>query len=225
MAEEPAAKEGVSPPKDEAQEGVSPPTEALASSSVEPAAILALLRALLPSSEGEQPPADSESEEAKEANDAAAIEAGCTLWDMSANPVLARFMCEHGLLPLLLRPVAQRAAHSGRLVEVMVGTLANVVVDPALCASLGEREAAPALLCGVLLDCSDAAVLVELARLLATALSTAPPAQRGLWVGALGSAAVLPQLSHVLLNTLRPDLLQRTADLMASLRVDKHWHA
>ena len=64
-------------------------------SSVEPATILALLRALLPPSDG--PPAADASDEAKEASDATAIEAGCSLWDMSANPSLAQFMCEHGL--------------------------------------------------------------------------------------------------------------------------------
>ena len=163
-------------------------------SSVEPATILALLRALLPPSDG--PPAADESDEAKEAGDAAAIEAGCSLWDMSANPALAQFMCEHGLLALLLRPIAQRAGHSGRLIEVALGCLANVVVDPALCASLGERDEAAALLCGVLLDCADAAVLTELVRLLATALSTSPRHCRGGWLRALRAAPVVQQASH-----------------------------
>ena len=184
-------------------------------SSVEPATILALLRALLPPSDG--PAAADESDEAKEASDAAAIEAGCSLWDMSANPALAQFMCEHGLLALLLRPIAQRAGHSGRLVEVALGCLANVVVDPALCASLGERDEAAALLCGVLLDCADAAVLTELVRLLATALSTSPRHCRGSWLLALRAAPVVRQLSHVVLNSLRPELVQRTAELLAAL--------
>ena len=184
-------------------------------SSVEPATILSLLRALLPTSEG--PPAAAESDDAKEASDVAAIEAGCSLWDMSANPALAQFMCEHGLLPLLLRPIAQRAGHSGRLLEVALGCLANVVVDPSLCASLGVRDEAPALLCGVLLDCADAAVLTELVRLLATALSTSPPPQRGGWLRALSTAAVVHQLCHVMLNSRRPELVQRTAELLTAL--------
>ena len=184
-------------------------------SSVEPATILALLRALLPPSDG--PPAADASDEAKEASDATAIEAGCSLWDMSANPSLAQFMCEHGLLALLLRPIAQRAGHSGRLVEVALGCLANVVVDPALCASLVARDEAAALLCGVLLDCADAAVLTELVRLLATTLSTSPPHCRGSWLLALRAAPVVRQLCHVVLNSLRPELVQRTAELLAAL--------
>ena len=84
-------------------------------SAIEPASILGLLRALLPpdrSTATAADAADDEDESAREAADASAIEAGCTLWDMSANPALARFMCEHGLLSLLLRPIAQRDAHS-----------------------------------------------------------------------------------------------------------------
>ena len=76
-------------------------------------------------------------------------EAGTDLWDLSADPSIARFLVGcvgHGELFVAL--IAQTT--SGRLAEIALGTLANIAANPAL--GLAISNQAPSLMC----VCSDA---------------------------------------------------------------------
>ena len=76
-------------------------------------------------------------------------EAGTDLWDLSADPSIARFLVGcvgHGELFVAL--ITQTT--SGRLAEIALGTLANIAANPAL--GLAISNQAPSLMC----VCSDA---------------------------------------------------------------------
>ena len=82
---------------------------------VDPAFLLSKLRALLPD-DAKLAGLDPDDQEPLEERDAAKIDAGVVIWDLSADADAAAFMREHGLLELLLHPLARGAtAHSARL--------------------------------------------------------------------------------------------------------------
>lgn len=89
---------------------------------IDEAFILSRLRALLPEADIDVPTStpNNEDEELRAAADAAMIEAGCAIWDLSTNPEIGHFMVAHNLLPLLFRLIAQHGRRSGRLVEVRI---------------------------------------------------------------------------------------------------------
>ena len=216
-------------------------------SAINPAQVLALMRALLPA---DQP--ESVSHELHEMGDTPIIEACCTLWDLSIDPTLARFMCGHQLVPLILRLIAEAEDHSDRLVEVCVGTLGNLASDAELCANLTRHTQALPLLEQLLHTSNDSSTLLELIRLINAAVCISAPNGGGSkldsgdgchggcvsadnceetslpqdtpqvkpgvgWVARFASPAATSQILHLLLNTLRPDLMRMAASLLCTL--------
>ena len=190
---------------------------------VEPAYALAGMRRLLPAeavgADASDPPDSGDADdEAREAADADLIDAGCAVWDLTANAGLAEFMCEHGLPALLLRPIRARRRHSVRLVEVCVGALANLAGSEQPLRALTHPEAI-GVLCELLMSTTAAPVLLALVRLFATALAPAhsDPAGLSAWLLALSSPPSLGQLASVLANTLRAELMEGCAALLRAL--------
>ena len=73
---------------------------------------------------------------------AAVEDAGTDLWDLSADPSIARFLMGclgHGEVFVALISLTP----CGRLAEIALGTLANIVATPALGLAIGEQ--APSL--------------------------------------------------------------------------------
>ena len=171
---------------------------------VEPAFILSQMRALLPPGV----------EGSAFADDAAAVQAACLIWDLSTNSEAAAFMVKQGIVPLLLRIVRNRSGQGDRLLETCLGSLANLVANIDVCDAMAVRGAWSDL-CGVLLSASDASVLLELLRALSSALSTLSSspltpwqtAYSRRWLAELFAPDALAQLLRMLANTRRRDLL------------------
>ena len=166
---------------------------------VEPSFILGKLRALLPDSDHEEK-----------------LDAGCILWDLSADAQTAAFMREHGVLSLLLHPLANAQASEPRLVEICAGTCANLAsVDKPTCTALLEREDAAQILVALLLQSTDAPTLSELLRLLSALLvEAAAQPTRGVltrWLAAVAAPPCLEATTFFLRHTLRADLMARAA--------------
>lgn len=197
----------------------------------EPSSILELMRALLPPPERPRSPttrtaagaADGENASTANHDDDARIDAGCTIWDLSADAATAAFMREHGVISLLLHPLARVQTTSARLREICCGTLANLAaVDKPACAALLGRDDAADVFQMLLLHSSDAPTLSELLRLLSTLLTAAaaslePLAVLPRWLRAVGAPACLEAVSFYLANTLRTDVRSRAAHLLSAL--------
>ena len=197
---------------------------------VEPSFLLATLRALLPDDDDGDGDDDASDDPLRfEASDAAKIDAGCIVWDLSANAETASFMREHGLLSLLLHPLGRAHAHSSRLLEICAGTCANLVaVDEPSCAALLTNEGAPATCSTLLLCTSDAPTLLELLRLLTALLAAAAAAVAAddsgaarhtleRWMRPLLEHPSLAALAFILCNTLRTELMARAATLLSTV--------
>ena len=141
----------------------------------EPSFLLSTLRKMLPSenADGEA----SSSDDNLEARDADKIEAGCVIWDLSADVDAAHFMLEHGLLSLILHPLSRFQSHSPRLLEICAGIGANLAsvgmgANSVPCRQqLVEHESACNVLTTLLEHATDARLLHELTRLLLSLLS------------------------------------------------------
>ena len=128
-------------------------TTALFSAGIDECAMLSLLRTLLPGAG---------------ADEAAVEEAGCTIWDMAADPTAAAFMHQHSLIPLLLHRLSHPQQTSARLLEISAGAAANLcTVDANAREDLLRRssEAGP-VLHTLLLTTDDSSTIFELLRLL-----------------------------------------------------------
>ncbi|KAL1500177.1 hypothetical protein AB1Y20_012846 [Prymnesium parvum] len=189
---------------------------------VDPSRVLQLMRVLLPSEksgeaagereeagEGEEAVREGEEAEAVEGGEkeAAMVDACCTLWDLSTSPAVSRFMCSHHLVALLHRILAAPSLHSPRLLELCVGTLANLAAHPSLCAPLS-----PALPCltRLLHSSADAPTLLELLRLFTAAYHSTPRLHARL-------AAAAARLLQLMANTLRDDLLHALCQLLCAM--------
>ena len=194
-----------------------------ATAGVDPAFALSLLRTMLPNSDAAEPISDE-----------ARIDASCTIWDLSAEASAAAFMREHGLISLLLHPIANAQEFPSRLHEICAGIAANLCsVD---CESRNEllfrRPAVATALCTLLLSTEDAPTIFELLRLLSTlahhAAAAAPPSRdndvasaeanaRRHWLAALATPETLSALVMYMSSTLRADLQARAATLISTL--------
>ena len=191
---------------------------------INPAQVLALMRVLLP--QAEAPTVDPST------HDTTLVEACCTLWDLSTDPAVAQFMCAHHLVPLVARLVATAEDHSDRLAEVCVGLLGNLASNAATCAELRHAAVLPALE-RLLYASADSLTLLELFRLISAGVSTLALAigsegrnQGGdeggdgalaVWLSCFGSESACSRILHVMLNTLRPDLMRMAASLLGTL--------
>lgn len=182
------------------------PAEEPRTSVVEPSFILAQMRALLPPDGGAA------------RDDGEMVDAACVVWDLSTNAEVAAFMCEHGVVPLVLRLVCARHEHSSRLLETCLGTLANLAADLAVCDAIAARDVW-SVLCEVLLGSTDSSVLLELMRAFSTALSTlsvSRPRYLRQWLAELRAPAPLAQLLRVLANTRRREVLLAGLTLLST---------
>jgi hypothetical protein len=189
---------------------------------IEPAWCLGLLRVLLPG---------DASRGVATADDAARVEAACTVWELSADPTSAAFMRQHGLVPLLLHPLAHPQDNSARMLEVCAGAASNLAsVDATARNELVDRLDTPSVLSTLLQQTADASTIGEVLRLLSTLLhhaasGTDSPRARAVllrWLDALATHSSLTPIVFVVANALRPELIARAASLLATLLHCEH---
>ena len=205
---------------------------ASASMLVEPTFILMHMRTLLPDPEAAHAQAADAplSPSTLQDRDAHAIEAGESLWDLSADRDSAAFMRGHGIMSLLLEKLCGARVHSARLMEICAGTAANLVaVDPPSSEALLATKNAPQLFGALLARTTDAPTLSELLRLLSALLADAARAASvhkagsaaasllSRWLESLGEKACLAALAFFMNNTLRSDVLVRVCTLLSTL--------
>lgn len=207
----------------------------------EPAIILSLLRKLLPA-DPDDPHDDAGVRSDTADDDDPRIEAGCTVWDLSADAQTASFMVEAGVITLILHPLSLPDHHPPRLLEICAGTAANLcAVCPAARAAFGSHPQAPRILSMLLERTADPPTLVELMRLLSSLLHerteaaiaeatardgaedyTEAEADRDSdtvwqWLDELSTLPTLTSLTFILVNTLRNDLQLHAATLLSTM--------
>jgi len=143
------------------------------------------------------------------------VESCCILWDISANSSHTNFLMEHQLFAVFYKILT--APHSERLIEVVLGTIGNMVsVSPVVAASLADDILADIILHAILFESDDPCVLSEVARIITSSVSTTTC--RDKWIQKLkGVEHFIPQILNILANTLNTDLVDRMLTLVATL--------
>eukprot|EP00898_Chlorokybus_atmophyticus_P007812 jgi/Chlat1/8031/Chrsp71S00599 len=200
------------------------PPEALPASppdtTVDAAHVIGLIRRLLPADSsggggGGEPKGGGAGGAQREGDDdgdeAAKIEAGCVLWDLSASDQHARMLVAYHLPSILLGLL--QTSHSDRLHEISLGILANFMchIKPAQAVS-NQPGLIPAVINA--LDSNDPPVLTETCRLLDDALRN--EAVVSMWVPAL-SEDCMTRLMWIADNTLHQPLLVKSWCVLQAL--------
>lgn len=138
----------------------------------------------------------------------------CTLWDMSANQEVCELMQEFRASEMFVQMMA--STKSPRLLEIIVGILGNMCTFDDICLSVSKTDSIIRVSLW-LLGSTDAPTLIQLSRLLLTAL--ARPSTRSMWLDELRDnlAPVVDHLQHNLSNSLNGDVVSCTVKLVDKL--------
>ncbi|KAL6057566.1 hypothetical protein QOT17_015412 [Balamuthia mandrillaris] len=101
-----------------------------------------------------------------------AIESCSFLWDLSVTEAHTAFMQKHGVPSVLLNLLARHSLHSDRLIELAVGTLANMTSFSSVASSLAARQDMQDVLWQLWLDSFSVPVLIELSRFFTVGVCT-----------------------------------------------------
>ncbi|KAL6063198.1 hypothetical protein QOT17_011682 [Balamuthia mandrillaris] len=101
-----------------------------------------------------------------------AIESCSFLWDLSVTEAHTAFMQKHGVPSVLLNLLARHSLHSDRLIELAVGTLANMASFSSVASSLAARQDMQDVLWQLWLDSFSVPVLIELSRFFTVGVCT-----------------------------------------------------
>ncbi|XP_064480392.1 protein saal1-like [Ornithodoros turicata] len=128
----------------------------------------------------------------------------CTLWDMSANSDVAHFLQEFKASEIFLQVIS--TSKSPRMVEILVGILANMAVFPDLSLALSQQSdlLRTAL---YLLGSTDTPTLIQVVRLCHACLSNQEALK--MWLDAIkGSSSCLSDVQFMLSNCLNGEVLK-----------------
>lgn len=137
----------------------------------------------------------------------------CTLWDMSANSDVAHFLQEFKACEIFLQVIS--TSKSPRLVEVLMGILANMAVFPDLSLALSHQSdlLKTAL---YLLGSTDVPTLLQVVRLCRTCIANEDAVS--LWMDAIKQGTgCLPDVQFILGNSLNEELLKTCIEVLDCL--------
>ncbi|KAF4523664.1 hypothetical protein B566_EDAN006034 [Ephemera danica] len=141
----------------------------------------------------------------------------CTLWDMSAESDVARYLVNHHILDLIASIIDQ--CQNARLMEIMIGVLGNLTCQTEIRSKVEENgELVKSLV--TLLRYPDTLALVQIVRLIRTCMwemrDTAPTSSNS-WIIALSQKEACESLAFILKNSVEEDLLTATLKLLETL--------
>ncbi|GBG65954.1 hypothetical protein CBR_g54933 [Chara braunii] len=157
--------------------------------------------------EGEEVEKEDEEREEQDPRE----EAGCILWDLASNKTHAEFLVQNHLLEVVLAIL--RSSHTDRMREICLGILANLACHP-------ETERAMTNMEGLVdvavqqIFVDDPASLTEVCRLLSASLHGDAAVR---WGFAIGSDLILGRILWIASNTMQPQLLEKSCELLLAM--------
>ncbi|XP_010247792.1 PREDICTED: uncharacterized protein LOC104590746 [Nelumbo nucifera] len=160
------------------------------------------------SSHNSEQPGESAGEEAWE-------EYGCILWDLAAHRTHAEFMVENLLLEVLLATLT--VSKSARVTEISLGIIGNLACHEVPRKHIiSMKGLVETIVDQLFLD--DSQCLCETCRLLTLGLRGSGAVT---WAGALHPEHILCRILWIAENTLNPQLLEKTLELLSAILNDQ----
>ncbi|XP_015929509.1 uncharacterized protein [Parasteatoda tepidariorum] len=137
-------------------------------------------------------------------------EDACALWDMSVSEEVGKFLLDSGICGIFLDVVEK--TQSPRLLEIIVGIMANLSTFPPLCSIILENKM---LMSSVLLlsGTSDSPTLIQVMRLIVNGLKHEN--SKNLWSEAYGEKSFFKvNVKDILSNSLNSSVILAVYDLL-----------
>lgn len=138
----------------------------------------------------------------------------CTLWDITAEKEVARFLVENDFLNIA--EFILKSVEEPRLTEILVGIIGNLSCDPDILESLSTRDELVKMILD-LLQSDDTPTLVQVIRVLQSTLWNIRNEPDSRWKRNLKGSAVLGEaLPFILRSSTNKDLLIATMNFLRS---------